>query len=188
MQLLEELAGPGAAWKETLSRRVQVSKLHRQPLPTPILVQFLFSTSLLHLSHQHFGFPFNYRTLMLDYNKPTPPLPASCTALAQRFADSYNTLHTLPATSTTSSSGDDTTTPGVFGAAGDRVESVTTPKESAQSNSGSGGGGMGVDGALEASSINQLTINEYLPGQGIAPHTGMAQHDISTSTSIALVP
>ena len=42
------------------------------------------------LFFQHFGFPFNYRTLMLDYNKPTPPLPASCIALTERFASTFN--------------------------------------------------------------------------------------------------
>lgn len=77
---------------------------------------------------QHFGFQFNYRTLMLDYNKPTPPLPPSCAALAERFATSYAQLQET--------------------------------------------GSVSPEDTVEAASINQLTINEYLPGQGIAPHTG----------------
>lgn len=36
---------------------------------------------------QHFGFPFNYRTLMLDYNRPVQPIPKSCTPLIERMSD-----------------------------------------------------------------------------------------------------
>lgn len=61
---------------------------------------------------------------MLDYNKPTPPLPASCVALTERFSTVYSEIS------------------------------------------------LG-ESCVAASEINQLTINEYLPGQGIAPHTGM---------------
>lgn len=32
-----------------------------------------------------------------------------------------------------------------------------------------------ADPILSSESINQLTINEYLPGQGIAPHIGELQ-------------
>jgi hypothetical protein len=71
---------------------------------------------------------------MLDYNKPTPPLPASCVALTERFTACFSQLER-----TTESQHD-----------------------------GTGHTEM----AVEAASINQLTINEYLPGQGIAPHTG----------------
>jgi hypothetical protein len=71
---------------------------------------------------------------MLDYNKPTPPLPASCVALTERFTACFSELRR------TTESQQDSVTP--------------------------------TEMIVEAASVNQLTINEYLPGQGIAPHTG----------------
>ena len=62
---------------------------------------------------------------MLDYNKPTPPLPASCVSLTERFSQACSEL-------------------------------------------------LDVTPSIPPAEINQLTINEYLPGQGIAPHTGLA--------------
>lgn len=97
--LMDELANKSSpAWKESLSRRVQ-----------------------------HYGFPFNYRTLMVDYAKPTPPLPASCVALSEKIAEAYQ--HT--------------------------IESGELPADSPPFQP-----------------LNQLTINEYWPGQGIASHIG----------------
>jgi hypothetical protein len=94
---------------------------------------------------------------MLDYNKPTPPLPASCLALAQRFAESYNTLHTP----TTNAAALSTST-------SDQAESAAQHSNHQEQGSTK----MGAQALVEAATINQLTINEYLPGQGIAPHTG----------------
>jgi len=92
-RLLDELAGRDGPWSSSaLSRRVQ-----------------------------HYGHTFNYRTLMLDYSKNTPPLPESCVDLAHRISTTYP-----------------------------------------NPNPGEGPGEVVLD---------QLTLNEYLPGQGIAAHT-----------------
>ncbi len=49
--------GEGAQWEDGISRRVQ-----------------------------HYGFPFNYRTLMLDYNRPVAPIPKPmCDHLIERM-------------------------------------------------------------------------------------------------------
>lgn len=90
--LLNEFGGDSAPWKESLQRRVQ-----------------------------HYGFPFNYRTLMLDYTKPTPPLPPSCIALGNRMNETFSSIE---------------------------------------------------PSATDLPPLNQLTLNEYWPGQGIASHTG----------------
>lgn len=98
--LMEELGNDSLPiWKESISRRVQ-----------------------------HYGFPFNYRTLMVDYAKPTPPLPPSCRALSDQIAEQYTSC----------------------------VNSGILPEDSPVFQP-----------------LNQLTINEYLPGQGIASHTGI---------------
>jgi alkylated DNA repair protein alkB family protein 8 len=47
----------GAAWEEGISRRVQ-----------------------------HYGFAFNYRTIMLDYNRAVPPIPEQCSPLIARMS------------------------------------------------------------------------------------------------------
>ena len=54
--LLAELDGDSRSWEQAISRRVQ-----------------------------HFGFPFNYRTLMLDYNRPVQPIPEQCEPLMERM-------------------------------------------------------------------------------------------------------
>lgn len=116
---------------------------------------------------QHYGFPFNYRTLMLDYNKPTPPLPASCVSLTERFAATYrDILH-------------DPTRYARNAAAGEAAAAVAG--EAVIENTSGDAGTNSVDNSTTATNtvasevlpINQLTINEYLPGQGIAPHTGV---------------
>ena len=55
--------GEGAVWEEGLSRRVQ-----------------------------HYGFPFNYRTLMLDYNREVEPIPDSCRDLKVRMTKQHALL------------------------------------------------------------------------------------------------
>lgn len=101
MALMDELGGDTAPWKESISRRVQ-----------------------------HYGFPFNYRTLMVDYVKPTPPLPSNCADLTHRITTCYEQ----------------------------------------QAEQGL------LDLLKPYQPLNQLTINEYLPGQGIASHTGNHNH------------
>ena len=67
---------------------------------------------------------------MVDYAKPTPALPDSCTQLASRIVEETS-------------------------AAVDAASVIDLRDE---------------HGRLPP--LNQLTINEYLPGQGIASHTG----------------
>lgn len=89
---------------------------------------------------------------MLDYNKPTPPLPHSCMALTERFATCYAQL--LQQQGEQEQEG------------AEKTGELSTESVSSQTQS------QGQDQLLQAAAINQLTINEYLPGQGIAPHTG----------------
>jgi hypothetical protein len=103
--LMAELGDECAPWRESLCRRVQ-----------------------------HYGFIFNYRTIMVDYAKPTPPLPASCVDLAKKIL---------------------TETSSVVTSSANESPLVNLKDE---------------DGSLLP--LNQLTVNEYLPGQGIASHTG----------------
>jgi len=88
-KLMEEFGSEDAPWKESLSRRVQ-----------------------------HYGFSFSYRTLMIDYTKPTPKLSPICDEVATGILSTCKTM----------------------------IDEETLP-------------------------FNQLTINEYLPGQGISSHT-----------------
>lgn len=67
---------------------------------------------------------------MVDYAKPAPPFPESCSLLANRILDSTSALT-------------------------ESTDVIDLKSE---------------DGKLPP--LNQLTINEYLPGQGIASHTG----------------
>lgn len=53
--------GQESKWKQTLSRRVQ-----------------------------HYGYTFNYRTLMIDYSKPTDPFPQRCSDVVQRITTSLS--------------------------------------------------------------------------------------------------
>lgn len=85
------------AWRHTLNRRVQ-----------------------------HYGFTFNYRTLLLDYSSDTPPIPADITPLLSRLQHAIGNAEVE----------EGEVAPGVY-------------------------------------PMNQLTMNEYMPGQGIAAHAGM---------------
>lgn len=86
---------------------------------------------------QHYGYIFNYRTLMADYVRPCPPLPAHVPPLAERIYGVY-------ADHMAREEGD---------CAHDPLHPLAPVP-------------------LEQIRINQLTVNEYLPGQGIAPHIG----------------
>jgi hypothetical protein len=92
---------------------------------------------------QHFGFPFNYRTLMLDYSKPTRPLPMHAQKLSEQILREWNDVcyrrqhHDNQLVEEAASSS--------------LSSSATTPSPPPP--------------------LNQLTINEYMPGQGIAAHT-----------------
>ena len=41
---------------------------------------------------QHYGFPFNYRTLLLDYAAETPEIPTACTDLGSKMMKEYNNI------------------------------------------------------------------------------------------------
>jgi alkylated DNA repair protein alkB family protein 8 len=63
-RLMNGICSPEAPWEQSLNRKVQ-----------------------------HFGFCFNYRTLMLDYTKHIPPIPADVSDIAERISqmsDDYN--------------------------------------------------------------------------------------------------
>lgn len=70
-------------------------------------------------NHQHFGFCFNYRTLLLDYTRSSLSMPQAIMNIVDMIGRS------VP----------------------QRVEA-------------------------DVGLINQVTLNEYDPGQGIAPHIG----------------
>lgn len=70
---------------------------------------------------QHYGYTFNYRTLMLDYSKNTPAIPPLCKSVADR---------------------------------------IICAAQSSEAR------------AAQSDLLNQMTVNEYFPGQGIASHTG----------------
>lgn len=72
---------------------------------------------------QHYGFSFNYRTLLLDYTAETPPFPSDVTC--NGFLE--------------------------------KLQCVS--------------GGVSSSFGDSDHPINQITVNEYLPGQGIASHT-----------------
>ena len=131
--LLGELTSECAPWRETLSRRVQ-----------------------------HFGFTFNYRTLMLDYGKPTPPLPPSCVALGTRFNAAFADILDK----------EKGIEPSVVVDNGDLLAESDSAKEQDR---------------IELPTLNQLTINEYLPGQGIASHTGEYLTAVRSCTFLILL-
>jgi alkylated DNA repair protein alkB homolog 8 len=81
---------------------------------------------------KHFGFPFNYRTLMLDYAREVPPIPSCCQPVIERMNGLLDTL-------------------------------------SAEGNVADGDSSSGCP-RRPGLPFSQLTVNEYLPGQGIAQH------------------
>jgi hypothetical protein len=103
---------------------------------------------------QHYGYTFNYRTLMLDYNKPAPAIPASCAALTTRFQEAYTRVCAEDAAA---------------------AAAAAAAEEGDGATAGGGGGGSSSEApaACRELVLNQLTVNEYLPGQGIASHTGL---------------
>lgn len=113
---------------------------------------------------------------MLDYNKPTPPLPASCIALTERFASTFNeyttsTDTTLETAVLSEELADCNITPPISQPVpSDNITDKASPVV-----------------RVEAGSFNQLTINEYLPGQGIAPHTGTVDTVYTTSYIIIVL-
>jgi hypothetical protein len=94
---------------------------------------------------------------MLDYIRPTPALPLDCKALAVRMLSvpvSLESDHIVG-----SSREGDTL-----------AQAVGT-----DTTLGGAGAGAGADKwhLVTSTALTQLTVNEYLPGQGIAKHIGI---------------
>jgi alkylated DNA repair protein alkB homolog 8 len=116
-------------WKTNLHRRVQVLfSLFSSSLSPSFCV-----TDVLTFSSQHFGYEFNYSTLLLDRTANIRPIPS----LVMKLMDS-------------------------------KLSDVGAFQE-------------------EVSSVNQLTINEYYPGQGISSHVGQSLLLPSFSFSLPLL-
>lgn len=109
-----------APWEEGLSRRVQ-----------------------------HYGVPFNYRTLMLDYNRKVNPIPSEMGEVTQRMID-FASKKRLEASSSSSS--------------------PSTTSESGTEAGAEEGKIAERAAGMPPLSLGQLTVNEYEPGQGIAAH------------------
>ena len=106
-----------APWEEGLSRRVQ-----------------------------HYGVPFNYRTLMLDYNRKVNPIPTEMHEITQKMIEFASKRRQGALSSVSAEKGTGTGAGAELGQLGER----------------------GVD--MPPLSLGQLTVNEYEPGQGIAAH------------------
>lgn len=90
---------------------------------------------------QHYGVPFNYRTLMLDYNRKVNPIPVEMSKVTQKMIDFAS--HKRLETSSPYAGETETGIEGTIAARGTEMPLL---------------------------SLGQLTVNEYEPGQGIAAH------------------
>ena len=98
---------------------------------------------------------------MLDYTRETPPLTAECSELAQRMLSfAGNIPQNIPKND---------------------GENLPVEEDVPQKNSKNAPGNVpgnvpgscvGSQGLSPSSALTQLTVNEYLPGQGIAQHIG----------------
>jgi hypothetical protein len=117
---------------------------------------------------------------MFDYATEVPPISEKCTELIHRMLTDVS-----PDTVTTKEDGENmtiTAATGIpFGDDGfDNVQmdstnapSVTTIHASAEVISAQPDSSIGNERAMPGSrNLTQLTVNEYLPGQGIAQHIG----------------
>jgi alkylated DNA repair protein alkB family protein 8 len=92
---------------------------------------------------QHYGFPFNYRTLMLDYSVDSRPIPTICNVIMDKIVKKVLELGLQKETYNENDDDDDDNNSN-----SDDISNNTNKQ------------------AL----FQQLTVNQYLPGQGIAPH------------------
>lgn len=109
--------------------------------------------TLLSRSVQHFGFEFNYRTLLLDYTADTPVMPnheqfRNILGRIQNTADAIVRKHHTEK----------------------KPESKCSETNAVSSTSPDLYVSKTVDCDLGIYPLNQLTLNEYQPGQGIAHH------------------
>jgi RNA recognition motif-containing protein len=150
-QLLEGLCGTNANWEQTLNRRVQVGSLVRS------FYQLLIYHGTRYV--QHFGFKFNYRTLLLDYASKTEEIPSSFDGMIEKLVTIYNHVHS-----------------------GSELESSEVNNGNAGRCGSSSSSSRSKHAMLQKQQINQLTLNEYQPGQGIASHIGLvASHNFLSS-------
>ena len=96
---------------------------------------------------------------MLDYIRPTPALPLDCKALAVRMLSvpvSLESDHIVGSSREGDTVAQAVGTDTMLGGAG-------------------AGAGAGADKwhLVTSTALTQLTVNEYLPGQGIAKHIGI---------------
>lgn len=129
-------------------------------LLSPTILLLIWSDSAL---LQHYGFPFNYRTLMLDYTKVTPPLSVDCHRLTQRMLSLV--LDDGEGQSSCEIDREASTVEDVC--PGDRMNVLRPADESRNKKRETGRSHL-----RPSSALTQLTVNEYLPGQGIAQHVG----------------
>lgn len=111
---------------------------------------------------------------MLDYTKPTPPLSPSCVALAERFNGTFMAFG-LDEGNGAALKGTEKMEPSADVSTSMETSHKTVDTDANQSGSQSNASedpGSGVDTKQSMLPLNQLTINEYWPGQGIASHTG----------------
>jgi hypothetical protein len=94
---------------------------------------------------------------MLDYARPTPALPLDCKALAVRMLSVPVSIDS-----------------DIVGDTKEEYEAVKPVGSDTVSAGAVAGAGAGVDKwhLVTSTALTQLTVNEYLPGQGIAKHLG----------------
>lgn len=114
--------------------------------------------TLLSRSVQHFGFEFNYRTLLLDYTADTPPMPSleqfqKILSRIQNTADEIIRKHNNENNEVNKNK-----------KCTARSSIAATTTSSYQYVSRTDDCNVGIY------PLNQLTLNEYQPGQGIAHH------------------
>ncbi len=133
--------------------------------------------TLLNRNVQHYGFEFNYRTLLLDYTKDTPPLPTDLclqTILTriQQAADGVVRQHQPKSDQALTDSLIASGTMNDMIVADDNLSFnlTETTKSNKLSTPHLSSTKSTTASLLGTYPLNQLTMNEYKPGQGIAHH------------------
>jgi hypothetical protein len=146
--LLQHLDMNSSSWEKSLNRRVQ-----------------------------HYGFAFNYRTLMLDFSMEPPPIPSIYDNMIQRFENlvdthltdilTYTTRETQMTQDISSEENAKACHDNGLKKVNNNIDDLASAEEAKKYNTS-----LINDARLVHLPINQLTVNEYEPGQGIAPHIG----------------
>jgi hypothetical protein len=120
---------------------------------------------------------------MLDYTKVTPPLSADCHALTQRMLSLV----------LDDGEGESSSIRGLEASSGGEMEAGPGPEDDHLTPRCASGGPVramkkGRAQLQPSSALTQLTVNEYLPGQGIAQHIGRQdKHAAVQATQIKLL-